>query len=182
MPMSNPPSRPRPWLSIAVKAAILHAVIVGGWLVAAGPEGGVAIGQGLLVLAGSGAIFAYLAYALRRVQTRTEALSGERKSDGQQEDTRERDQRLRAICHDMRTPLTAILGFIELLQEDQSLNDTARRKVETINRESVKLQQLFDEFLEARRPAPPATGLTNAAPESPGTAGSAAAGDERCAR
>ena len=113
MPMSSPQSRPVPWISIAVKAAILHAVMAGGWLVVASPAGGVPISLGLLVLTGSSVIFAYLAYALRRVQTKTDALSDERKSDGQQEATSERDQRLRAICHDMRTPLTAILGFID---------------------------------------------------------------------
>jgi signal transduction histidine kinase len=58
---------------------------------------------------------------------------------------------LSTMSHEMRTPLTAISGFAELLAEDSSLSDQASRQVEIINRETAKLTDLINEFLDIRR-------------------------------
>lgn len=64
---------------------------------------------------------------------------------------RTKEELLAAVSHDLRTPLTAITGFAELLLEDASLSDPVRRHVGTISLEAEKLQELVQTFLEVRR-------------------------------
>jgi hypothetical protein len=64
---------------------------------------------------------------------------------------RTKEELLAAVSHDLRTPLTAITGFAELLLEDPSLSDPVRRHVGTISLEAEKLQELVQTFLEVRR-------------------------------
>lgn len=62
-----------------------------------------------------------------------------------------RDELLAAVSHEMRTPLTAILGFSELLLEEPSLSQPVHHHVETIFHEAEKMQDLVQTFLEVRR-------------------------------
>lgn len=62
-----------------------------------------------------------------------------------------KDELLSAVSHEMRTPLTAIAGFSELLIDEPSLTEPVRRHVATIHRETEKLQELIETFLEVRR-------------------------------
>lgn len=64
---------------------------------------------------------------------------------------RTKEELLSAVSHEMRTPLTAIAGFSELLLEETALPETVRRHVETIFREAEKMQDLVQTFLEVRR-------------------------------
>lgn len=64
---------------------------------------------------------------------------------------RTKEELLSAVSHDMRTPLTAITGFSELLLEDSTLPQPVRHHVETIFREAEKMQDLVQTFLEVRR-------------------------------
>jgi len=64
---------------------------------------------------------------------------------------RTREELLATVSHEMRTPLTAISGFSELLLEEPSLSQPVRHHVETIFREAEKMQDLIQTFLEVRR-------------------------------
>lgn len=64
---------------------------------------------------------------------------------------RTKEELLSAVSHEMRTPLTAIAGFSELLLEEPTLSEPVRRHVETIFREAGKMQELIHTFLEVRR-------------------------------
>jgi signal transduction histidine kinase len=64
---------------------------------------------------------------------------------------RTKEELLSAVSHEMRTPLTAIAGFSELLLDEPTLTAPVRRHVETIFREAGKMQELIQTFLEVRR-------------------------------
>ncbi|MCM2265744.1 MAG: PAS domain-containing sensor histidine kinase, partial [Desulfuromonadales bacterium] len=64
---------------------------------------------------------------------------------------RTREELLATVSHEMRTPLTAITGFSELLLDEPSLSQPVRHHVETIFREAEKMQDLIQTFLEVRR-------------------------------
>jgi len=52
------------------------------------------------------------------------------------------------VTHEIKTPLTAILGFIETLQEGAiSEEDTARKFLQTIRKHSERLNRLVDDLL-----------------------------------
>ncbi|MGD9630240.1 MAG: histidine kinase dimerization/phospho-acceptor domain-containing protein [Pyrinomonadaceae bacterium] len=69
------------------------------------------------------------------------------------------DARLKEIAehtsrasHDVRTPLTSISGFAELLAEDANLSDSSRDCAETILNETRSLTERLDRyFLEIGR-------------------------------
>ena len=60
--------------------------------------------------------------------------------------------RVRKAAHDVRTPLTSIAGFAQLLVEDETLSADARENAETVLQEakrlSVMLESFFDEVTE----------------------------------
>ena len=55
---------------------------------------------------------------------------------------------LSSISHDIRTPLTSIIGYIDALQDDISTSEEEKRKyLEIVSRKSNGLKQLLDELL-----------------------------------
>lgn len=70
---------------------------------------------------------------------------------GQKELERTKDELLAAVNHEMRTPLTAIAGFAELLGDDRRLPENTRQHLQTIFAEAEKLRQLIETFMEVRR-------------------------------
>ena len=64
---------------------------------------------------------------------------------------RTKEELLSTVSHEMRTPLTAIAGFSELLLDEPTLTEPVRRHVETIFQEAEKMQELVQAFLDVRR-------------------------------
>jgi len=62
-----------------------------------------------------------------------------------------KDELLSSISHEMRTPLTAISGFAELLLNEPELPQHHRKHLEIVLREAEKLSELINRFLDARR-------------------------------
>ncbi len=62
-----------------------------------------------------------------------------------------KDDLLSAMSHEMRTPLTAISGFAELLLNETDVPEQHIRHVEIIYKEADKLTDLVNNFLEVRR-------------------------------
>lgn len=52
------------------------------------------------------------------------------------------------MSHELRTPLNSILGFSRLLQDDESLPDSAQQKLQIINRSGEHLLQLINDVLD----------------------------------
>lgn len=62
-----------------------------------------------------------------------------------------KDDLLSSMSHEMRTPLTAISGFAELLKDEQEIPEQHRHHVDIIYNEAEKLTELVNSFLETRR-------------------------------
>lgn len=55
------------------------------------------------------------------------------------------------MSHELRTPLNAILGFAQIMERDETLDETQHRKLETINRSGRHLLSLINNVLEISR-------------------------------
>jgi signal transduction histidine kinase len=62
---------------------------------------------------------------------------------------RARDSFLSAMSHEFRTPLTSLLGYAELLQDDTSLGPAARADLQVMSRNARHLRKMVDDILAA---------------------------------
>ncbi|MBE0595634.1 MAG: GAF domain-containing protein [Desulfuromonadales bacterium] len=62
-----------------------------------------------------------------------------------------KDEILSAVSHEMRTPLTAILGYAEFLLDNELEADQQRPCLEILSREAEKLSELIGDFLQLQR-------------------------------
>jgi len=61
----------------------------------------------------------------------------------------QKDEFLSQVSHEVRTPMTSIRSFSEILLEPEGLNEAQRRRfVGTIHEESMRLTKLLDEILD----------------------------------
>lgn len=64
---------------------------------------------------------------------------------------RVKDEMISAVSHEMRTPLTAMLGFTEFLMSNEVEQDKQMEIIETIHRETERLNELIGNFLDMQR-------------------------------
>lgn len=64
---------------------------------------------------------------------------------------RMKDEMISAVSHEMRTPLTAMLGFTEFLLENRVEEAELREHLATIHRETERLNGLISNFLDLQR-------------------------------
>ena len=62
-----------------------------------------------------------------------------------------KDEMLSSVSHEMRTPLTAMLGFIEFLLENEVDKEQERDFLQTVLRETQRLNDLISNFLDLQR-------------------------------
>jgi signal transduction histidine kinase len=62
-----------------------------------------------------------------------------------------KEQLVSAVSHEMRTPLTAILGYTEYLRDHQVPAEEVAGSLDTIYREAERLSTLIDTFLQLQR-------------------------------
>ena len=55
------------------------------------------------------------------------------------------------VSHDIKTPLTSIVNYVDLLEKEQLENETAREYVAVLARQSARLKKLLDDLLEASK-------------------------------
>ena len=61
------------------------------------------------------------------------------------------DERRRQLRHDLRTPLTIVSGFAEVLAADRQISDADRREYATrIHAAALEIRQLVDALLDER--------------------------------
>ncbi|WP_374028155.1 PAS domain S-box protein [Bdellovibrio bacteriovorus] len=65
-----------------------------------------------------------------------------------QEASRAKTAFLANVSHEIRTPLGAMLGFAEILKEDESLREEQKEAVETVLRNGQQLLHIVDEILD----------------------------------
>lgn len=82
---------------------------------------------------------------------RAEAESTQRlllqQNDRLRELDRLKDEFVALVSHELRTPLTSITGYLELVQEDESLTDESRRFLDVVDRNSKRLLGLVGDLL-----------------------------------
>jgi signal transduction histidine kinase/CheY-like chemotaxis protein len=62
-----------------------------------------------------------------------------------------KDEMISAVSHEMRTPLTAMLGFTEFLLDNEIEPDKQRGILQTIHKETERLNELIGNFLDMQR-------------------------------
>ena len=62
-------------------------------------------------------------------------------------------EELRRIRHDLRTPLTIVSGFAEVLAGDRVISDADRREYASrIHAAAIEIRELVDALLEEQQP------------------------------
>jgi signal transduction histidine kinase len=55
------------------------------------------------------------------------------------------------VSHDLKTPLTSIINYTDLLSKEEIDNDTAKEYVDVLSRQAVRLKKLTEDLLEASK-------------------------------
>jgi two-component system phosphate regulon sensor histidine kinase PhoR len=62
-----------------------------------------------------------------------------------------KDEMLSAVSHEMRTPLTAILGYLEFILDNEVSPEDLRSYLQTVQKETERLNDLIGNFLDLQR-------------------------------
>ena len=67
-----------------------------------------------------------------------------------------KDERMKAdlitnVSHDLKTPLTSIINYVDLLKKENIDNDKAQNYIEILDEKSQRLKQLTDDLVEASK-------------------------------
>lgn len=55
------------------------------------------------------------------------------------------------VSHDIKTPLTSIVNYIDLLEKEEPENEKIKEYLEVLSRQSAKLKKLIDDLVEASK-------------------------------
>lgn len=55
------------------------------------------------------------------------------------------------VSHDIKTPLTSIINYVDLLEKEEINNETAKEYIDVLSRQSSRLKKLIDDLLEASK-------------------------------
>ncbi len=55
------------------------------------------------------------------------------------------------VSHDIKTPLTSIINYVDLLQKEGALPETAKEYLEVLERQSARLKKLIEDLIEASK-------------------------------
>lgn len=95
------------------------------------------------------------------VEERVKAVQARTNSD------RMRSELLTNVSHDIKTPLTSIINYIDLLKKERVEGEKVEEYIEVLDRQAVKLKKLLEDLIEASKAS---TGniAVNAAPTNVG--------------
>ena len=62
-----------------------------------------------------------------------------------------KDEILSAVSHEMRTPLTAVIGYAEYMMDNEVTPEEQRTFLEVLHREAERLNDLINDFLQLQR-------------------------------
>lgn len=71
-------------------------------------------------------------------------------------DERMKSERLRTelitnVSHDIKTPLTSIVNYVDLMQKEEPENEKQREYLDVLSRQSAKLKKLIEDLIEASK-------------------------------
>lgn len=71
-------------------------------------------------------------------------------------DARLRSERMKTelitnVSHDIKTPLTSIISYVDLLSKEEIENEKAKEYIEVLQRQSARLKKLTDDLVEASK-------------------------------
>ena len=80
-------------------------------------------------------------------------------------DERLRSERMKTelitnVSHDIKTPLTSIVNYVDLLSKEEIENEKAREYIEVLQRQSARLKKLTDDLVEASKASSGALAVT----------------------
>ena len=55
------------------------------------------------------------------------------------------------VSHDIKTPLTSIINYVDLLEKEEIGNETAKEYIDVLSRQSSRLKKLIDDLMEASK-------------------------------
>ena len=55
------------------------------------------------------------------------------------------------VSHDIKTPLTSIINYVDLLEKEDLHNETAQEYLEVLDRQSGRLKKLIEDLIEASK-------------------------------
>ena len=55
------------------------------------------------------------------------------------------------VSHDIKTPLTSIINYVDLLSKEQPENEKMQEYIDVLSRQSAKLKKLIDDLIEASK-------------------------------
>lgn len=55
------------------------------------------------------------------------------------------------VSHDIKTPLTSIINYVDLLKKQDIKNETANEYIDVLDRQSVRLKKLIEDLVEASK-------------------------------
>ena len=55
------------------------------------------------------------------------------------------------VSHDIKTPLTSIINYVDLLEKEEIQNETAKEYIDVLSRQSSRLKKLIDDLVEASK-------------------------------
>lgn len=64
------------------------------------------------------------------------------------------------VSHDIKTPLTSIINYVDLLSREEIENEKAKEYIEVLQRQSARLKKLTDDLVEASKASSGALGVT----------------------
>ncbi|GAA1476863.1 hypothetical protein GCM10009623_13090 [Nocardioides aestuarii] len=62
-----------------------------------------------------------------------------------------KDEFVASVSHELRTPMTSILGHLEMLADDPSLPGDVIKRIQTVERNALRLRQLVSDLLEVQQ-------------------------------
>lgn len=97
---------------------------------------------------GMSAAFAELVFDIRNIQAGlkhavSDAVKGERL----------KAELITNVSHDLKTPLTSILNYVDLLKNENPESETMKSHIEILDEKAKRLKQLIDDLLEASKAA-----------------------------
>ena len=76
---------------------------------------------------------------------KSNAISAQMKSD------KMRTELITNVSHDIKTPLTSIISYVDLLSKENLDNDNAKEYIEVLSRQSLRLKTLLEDLIEASK-------------------------------
>ena len=76
----------------------------------------------------------------------------ERSAAAEREAERRKNDLVLYLAHDIKTPLTSIVSYVDLLKKEPMPTDQAKEYLDVLDRQAARLKKLIEDLVEAPRP------------------------------